>query len=237
MKHCLALDEGTKVFRKETIIARMFARKAMSLLCLLVLLFPVAIAGCGPTTEEIAAREQARERRQAALHMQEEAKKREEEVRKREEQARQEARIKAEAARLARIEAAISAAAQAESQDRPDVALARLLEALKDIKRYEPEVIGIGVQIAVKDGFPSVISISEQSPAYKAGVRVANRIVKVEGQPTQNMELAGIVKTLRGAKGAPVTVTVSAEGGDQATECRIVRDTVYPGDRQIREKI
>jgi len=28
----------------------MFARKAMSLLCLLVLLFPVAIAGCGPTT-------------------------------------------------------------------------------------------------------------------------------------------------------------------------------------------
>ena len=200
MKHYSALGEGPKVFHKETTVARTGARKAISLLCLLVFLLPVAIAGCGPTTEEIAAREQARERRQAALHVQEEARKREEEVRKREEQARQEARIKAEAARLARIEAAISAADQAGSQNRPDVALARLLEALKDIKRYEPEVVGIGVQIAIKDGFPSVVSISGQSPAYKAGVRAGNRIVKVEGQPTQNMEARGHRQDVEGGK-------------------------------------
>ncbi len=231
------MNRGTEGHRKEAVAPRRSATKGGVALCLFALLLSAGIAGCGPTNEEIAAREQARQQREAALQQQQAALRQQEEAKKREEQAKYEAQVKAEIARHERIEAAVAAANKSESEGRPDAALASLQEALKDIKRYEEEVVGIGVQIAIIDGFPSVVGLSEGSPAYKAGVRAADRIVKADGRSTQNVDMAGIVALLRGKKGTPVTVTVSRAGADQTVDYRIVRETVYIGDQQLREQV
>ena len=215
---------------KEAVTARRFAWKGGAVLCLLALLLSGGIMGCVQAVQETEEQAQARQQRMAALRQQEEA-------RKLEEQARREAQVKAEIARHERVEAAVTAASKSESEGRLDEALARLLEGLKDIKRYEGEVVGIGVQITIIDGLPSVSGLSEGSPAYKDGVRVQDKIVKVDGRPTQNMDLAGIVALVRGKKGTPVSVTVSREGVEELTEYRIVRDVVYIGDEQVRERI
>jgi tetratricopeptide (TPR) repeat protein len=237
MKIFSTMNRGTEGHMKERVAPRRSATKGGAALCLFALLLSVGIAGCEPTNEEIAAREQAKQQREAALQQQQAALRQQEEAKKREEQARYEAQVKAEIARHERVEAAVAAANQAVSQGRLDAALASLQGALKDIKRYENEVVGIGVQIAIIDGFPSVVGLSEGSPAYKAGVRTSDRIVQADGRSTQNMDIAGIVRLLRGPKGAPVTVTVLREGSDQTVDYRIVRDTVYIGDQQLREQI
>jgi len=85
---------------------------------------------------------------------------------------------------------------------------------------------GIGIEITVKDGFPVVITPIEDTPAYKAGVKTGDHIVRIDGKPTKNMNLIDIVKMIRGAKGKPVVLTIMREGFTTPQEFKVVRDVI-----------
>jgi carboxyl-terminal processing protease len=85
---------------------------------------------------------------------------------------------------------------------------------------------GIGIEITIKDGFPTVITPIEDTPAYKAGLKSGDHIIKIDGKPTKNMSLVDVVKLIRGAKGKPVTLTVVREGFTAPKDYRVVRDTI-----------
>ena len=61
---------------------------------------------------------------------------------------------------------------------------------------------GLGITIAIKDGFPIIISTMEDTPAYYAGIRSGDFIVSIEGLETKNMSLNEIVHELRGEPGS-----------------------------------
>jgi carboxyl-terminal processing protease len=85
---------------------------------------------------------------------------------------------------------------------------------------------GIGIEITIKDGFPTVITPIEDTPAYKAGVKAGDHIVRIDGKPTKNMNLIDIVKIIRGAKGKPVALTIMREGFTAPQEFKVVRDVI-----------
>ena len=85
---------------------------------------------------------------------------------------------------------------------------------------------GIGIEITVKDGFPLVITPIEDTPAYKAGIKAGDHIVRIDGKTTKNMSLIDIVKMIRGTKGKPVSLTIMREGFTVPQEFKVVRDVI-----------
>jgi len=83
---------------------------------------------------------------------------------------------------------------------------------------------GIGVSITMRNGFVTVVSPIEGTPAYKAGIKAGDKIVKVDGEPTK--ELRQAVKMIRGAKGTKVLVTIKREGVNEPIDFNLVRGVI-----------
>ena len=83
---------------------------------------------------------------------------------------------------------------------------------------------GIGIHITMQDGFVTVISPIEDTPAYKAGIKARDRIIKVDGKPAKDLREA--VNMMRGPKGTKVKVTILREGLKKPLEFDLVRDII-----------
>lgn len=83
-------------------------------------------------------------------------------------------------------------------------------EGYKDMKEdTEGKFGGIGIQIAMsREGFVTVITPIENTPSARAGILPGDRIIKIEGKPTDKMGLPDVVRQLRGDPGTKVTFTV-----------------------------
>jgi carboxyl-terminal processing protease len=71
---------------------------------------------------------------------------------------------------------------------------------------------GIGVVVSVRDNYPTVISPIEGSPAWEAGMRSGDVIVKIEGQSTEGFTVEDAATHLRGPQGTRVAISVRREG-------------------------
>ncbi|MDR2018811.1 MAG: S41 family peptidase [Syntrophobacterales bacterium] len=85
---------------------------------------------------------------------------------------------------------------------------------------------GIGIEITVKDGFPTVITPIEDTPAYKAGLKAGDQIIRIDNKPAKNMSIMDVVKIIRGQKGKPVVLTIFREGFQAPKEFTVVRDVI-----------
>ena len=86
------------------------------------------------------------------------------------------------------------------------------------------EFTGIGVSITMKDGFVTVISPIEGTPAYEAGIKAGDKIIKVNGKTAGDLRQA--VKMIRGPKGTEVVVTIAREEVKKPIDFKIVRDII-----------
>ncbi|MCS7280830.1 MAG: S41 family peptidase [Desulfobacterota bacterium] len=85
---------------------------------------------------------------------------------------------------------------------------------------------GIGIEITIKDGLPTVITAIEDTPASKAGLQPGDHILRIDGKSTKNMGLMEVVRLIRGEKGKPVTLTIMREGFTSPKDITIVRDII-----------
>lgn len=67
---------------------------------------------------------------------------------------------------------------------------------------------GLGVEVSIKNGVPTVVSAMEDTPAAKAGILSGDQILKINGASTEKMELQDAVNVLRGPPGRKVTLTL-----------------------------
>jgi carboxyl-terminal processing protease len=80
-------------------------------------------------------------------------------------------------------------------------------DALKELQiDTHGEFTGIGIHITMRNNLVTVISPIEGTPAYRAGIKAGDRIVKVDGKTTEDLRDA--VKRMRGPKGTTVMITV-----------------------------
>jgi carboxyl-terminal processing protease len=85
------------------------------------------------------------------------------------------------------------------------------------------EIIGIGVQLDVRDGYPVVAAPIDGSPADQAGIKAGDVIVAVEGESTEGLEYEEIARRLRGEEGTPVNLTIQRPGQQASIEVTVVR--------------
>ncbi|MFN2353890.1 MAG: S41 family peptidase [Desulfopila sp.] len=85
---------------------------------------------------------------------------------------------------------------------------------------------GIGIEITVRDGKLTVVSPIEGTPAFKAGIKANDTIVKIEDQWTRDMSTIEAVKQLRGPKGSEITFSIWRKEWDDFKEITLVRDVI-----------
>ena len=85
---------------------------------------------------------------------------------------------------------------------------------------------GLGIEISVKDGVLIVISPIEDTPAFKAGIKAGDMILKIDDKFTKDLNINDAVKRMRGQKGTKVILTIMREGFDKPKEFPLVRDII-----------
>jgi len=85
---------------------------------------------------------------------------------------------------------------------------------------------GLGIEISIKDGILTVISPIEDTPAYRAGIKAGDQILKIDDKFTKDLSIMDAVKRMRGTKGTKVTLSIMREGFDRPKEFPLIRDVI-----------
>ncbi len=100
-------------------------------------------------------------------------------------------------------------------------------EHFKEMKiETKGEFGGLGIQIGIKDNILTIIAPIDDTPAFKAGVKAGDKIIKIDGESTKDISLRDAVTKLRGPKGTPVTITILRKGLEKPLDIKIVRDII-----------
>jgi carboxyl-terminal processing protease len=67
---------------------------------------------------------------------------------------------------------------------------------------------GLGIEVSVKNGLPTVVTPMEDTPAAKAGILSGDQILKINGTSTERMDLQDVINHLRGAPGQKISLTL-----------------------------
>lgn len=85
---------------------------------------------------------------------------------------------------------------------------------------------GLGIEIGVKDGVLTIIAPIEDTPAYRAGLKAGDKIVRIENESTKDLSVMDAVKRLRGEPGTKVTISIAREGFKEPRPFTITRDII-----------
>ena len=82
---------------------------------------------------------------------------------------------------------------------------------------------GIGAEVTIQDGQPTIIAPIPGSPAQQAGLRPGDVIQRVDGQDTAGLTLEQVLSLVRGPAGTTVTLSVVHKGETTSVDVPIVR--------------
>ncbi len=85
---------------------------------------------------------------------------------------------------------------------------------------------GAGMEVGIKEKILTVIAPLKDTPAYKAGMKSGDKILKIDGTTTEDMSIEKAIKLIRGEKGTTVKLTIFREGDTEPKEISIVRDVI-----------
>ena len=82
---------------------------------------------------------------------------------------------------------------------------------------------GVGIEITTEMSVAKVVSAIEDTPAYKAGIKSGDYIVRIDGKSVYSMKIDEIVKKIRGKVNTPVKLTIYRKGEKEPIEKTIIR--------------
>ncbi|HEY6877830.1 MAG TPA: S41 family peptidase [Polyangiales bacterium] len=85
---------------------------------------------------------------------------------------------------------------------------------------------GVGVEIDVRDGWLTVTAVFPNGPAQRAGIRVGDRFVAIDGMRARDMPIEEAVRRMRGEPGTEVRVSLRREDDRPALETMLKREII-----------
>jgi carboxyl-terminal processing protease len=67
---------------------------------------------------------------------------------------------------------------------------------------------GLGIEVAIKNGLPTVVTPMEDTPAARAGILSGDQILKINGTSTDRMDLQDVINHLRGVPRQKIALTL-----------------------------
>ena len=93
-------------------------------------------------------------------------------------------------------------------------------------EEQEGKYYGVGMIVTSRDNETVVQAPFVNSPAYKAGIRPGDVILKVDGKKCTGLTTTEVADMLKGAKGTTVHISLGREGWEQPIEITVVRDEI-----------
>jgi carboxyl-terminal processing protease len=85
---------------------------------------------------------------------------------------------------------------------------------------------GLGIEITIKNGALTVVAPIEDTPAYHAGIKAGDQIIKIDDDFTKDMSLTDAVKRMRGPKGSKIKLTLHRTGVPELFTVSLARDVI-----------
>jgi len=85
---------------------------------------------------------------------------------------------------------------------------------------------GLGIEITTRGNVLTVVSPIEDTPAYRAGVKPGDQIIKIQDEFTKDMPLVEAVKKMRGPPGTKIHLSLRREGTPQLVELTLTREVI-----------
>jgi len=100
-------------------------------------------------------------------------------------------------------------------------------EELKDLQvSTQGEFGGLGLEVGMEDGLVKVVSPIEDTPAYKAGLKPGDLIIKLDDTLVKGMTLSDAVKKMRGKPKTQIRLTVLRKGENKPLEITVTREII-----------
>jgi len=88
------------------------------------------------------------------------------------------------------------------------------------------QIEGVGMQVDIKDGILTVISPVKGTPAFRAGIKAGDKVLKIDEKFTEGLSTEEAIKLIRGKKGTSVKLVLAREGVSKPIELSVVRDVI-----------
>ena len=90
----------------------------------------------------------------------------------------------------------------------------------------EGRFAGVGVEVSMRDGWLTVLSVFDGGPAKKAGLQPGDRFLAIDGRDARDLRMHDAVQSIRGEPGTTVTVTLRREGVEEDIERTLTRASI-----------
>lgn len=85
---------------------------------------------------------------------------------------------------------------------------------------------GLGIEVTIEEGIIKVITPLVDTPAFRAGIKSGDYIIKIGGNYIQGMELKDAVAMMRGKPGSPIKLTIIRKGTSKPLIFSVVREKI-----------
>ena len=94
-------------------------------------------------------------------------------------------------------------------------------------KKFQEEISGsfggVGIEIGKRNNVLTVIAPIKDTPAFKAGIKAGEKILKIDGKTTANLSIEEAVNLIRGKRGTKVVLTIQ---NNTTRDVELIRDAI-----------
>ena len=100
-------------------------------------------------------------------------------------------------------------------------------EAFKELQvGTQGEFGGLGIEVGSEDGYVKVISPIEDTPAFRAGIKAGDLIIKLDDTSVKGLSLNDAVKKMRGKPKTSIVLTIARKGEAKPIVVTLVREVI-----------
>jgi carboxyl-terminal processing protease len=85
---------------------------------------------------------------------------------------------------------------------------------------------GLGLTVSIEDGAVKVVAPTEDTPAWKAGIKAGDYITHINGELVYGLDLDDAVAKMRGDPGTSITLTIVRPGRDKPFDVAMKRERI-----------